>query len=294
MGISYDELFNKSKIFIEKAIYKRDQGDYSEFLLWSSLALELLGKAALAYVHPSLVVDPNDPKGFLVACGYSRLDDFKTITAKTVFERLHNTLSINRFDQKTKDFCMSLANKRNAELHSGLIPFDGVQIETWVPKLWDVYKILLDFQQKTLTDFVGEQEAINAEEIINDHSQTIQKLIELRVERHRQAYKEKYAFHSPQQIVYDLDIDQEIIDCPSCSNDGIADGELSDKEYVGRDPDEPWIELIDETYAVTSFRCLYCDLKLNGYDEIDFSGIDPTFIKRVEDEPDYEPDYGND
>ncbi|MGE6579236.1 hypothetical protein [Paenibacillus xylanexedens] len=123
MGIEYIDLYNKSKVFIQKGISNRNESDMFEFLLWASLSLEILGKATLAYVHPSLVVDPNDPKGLLVACGYKKHEDFKTIQAKTVFDRLQTSLSITKFDQKKREFCMSLANKRNAELHSGLITF---------------------------------------------------------------------------------------------------------------------------------------------------------------------------
>jgi|GEM_PF-5056557 hypothetical protein len=60
MGIEYLDLYNKSKLFIDKGISKRNETDMSEFLLWASLSLELLGKATLAFIHPSMVVDPNE------------------------------------------------------------------------------------------------------------------------------------------------------------------------------------------------------------------------------------------
>src|SRR4051812_20003417 len=104
MAIGYEELFLKSKVFIDKAIRNRDLGDFDEFQLWASLSLELLGKAALASVHPSLIVDPNKPKGYLLACGRVdhkdlKMGEFKTITAKTVFERLNKTVNVPKFTQ---------------------------------------------------------------------------------------------------------------------------------------------------------------------------------------------------
>ena len=47
------------------AFRSKKGGDVDEYQLWSSLALELLGKAALASIHPSLVADPTHCK---IAC----------------------------------------------------------------------------------------------------------------------------------------------------------------------------------------------------------------------------------
>ncbi|WP_283153615.1 hypothetical protein [Guptibacillus hwajinpoensis] len=294
MGISYEELFNKSKIYIDKALDARDKGEYEEFQLWASISLELLGKATLASIHPTLVVDPSKPLGLLVACGHSDSTQYKTITAKTIFDRLNNLINVPGFDTKTKDFCMTLANRRNAEIHSGQLPFLGIDISGWMPKYWDVCKMLLDFQNKKLVQFIGEDEANRAEEIIDDHSKTLRSIVESRVIRHKELFEKKYGYHSPQKIIFDLDEDQYIHTCPACGNDGVALGELDYEEYVGPDPEEPWIDYINRTYDVASFSCLYCDLKLNGFDEINFSGIEDCFEIKVEGTPDYEPDYGND
>ncbi|HWK32608.1 MAG TPA: hypothetical protein VNR51_02870, partial [Hyphomicrobium sp.] len=58
IAISGDALHAKSKVYIGRALARKAHGDLEEYQLWSSLALELLGKAALARKHPSLVVDP--------------------------------------------------------------------------------------------------------------------------------------------------------------------------------------------------------------------------------------------
>ena len=43
--------------------------DIDEYQLWASLALELLGKAALARIHPSLIADPNHQISLFAASG---------------------------------------------------------------------------------------------------------------------------------------------------------------------------------------------------------------------------------
>jgi hypothetical protein len=299
MAIGYQELFSKSKIYIDKAIRRRDEGDFDEFQLWSSVSLELLGKATLASIHPSLVVDPSKPKGLLVACGHTdskdlKNDEFKTIPAKTLFDRLNNTINVPKFNNNIKDFCMTLANRRNAELHSASIPFTGVDLEIWLPQFWDVCCILLDFQGKTLINFLGEAEAERATTLINDRTQYLKGLIEARISRCREIYVSEHGKFDRREIIYDLDEWEDIVNCPSCENTGIVQGEPIDREYIGTDPENPWLNYFKEIYEITNFKCSYCNLELNGNKEVELAGMETEFEAEIEDQPDYEPDYGND
>lgn len=298
MGIRYDDLWNKSRLFIEKSVKKRDEGDYGECQLWASVALELLGKATLSFIHPSLVVDPNTPKGFLIACEHIVNGDYKTITAKTVFDRLNTLISVDRFDSDTKAFCMRLANNRNSDLHSGALPFEGIILDSWLPKYWDTCKMLLEFQGNTLSDFIGPEEARIAEEIIVNRTVTLKRSIESRILKHKQEITERYDGSIPHGIKEEKlvlwDDDQEAIECPSCACQALITGELHDEGPIISDDDDPWIQYQDVTYEATFFWCRTCDLKLNNLEEIIAADIDHTFIKSLEIEPDYEPDYGND
>ena len=88
IAINGEALHSKSKIYIGRALARKGGGDLDEYQLWASLALELLGKAALAREHPSLVVDPTHWQSMFVAAGIKVTTDVKTITAKTLFQRL--------------------------------------------------------------------------------------------------------------------------------------------------------------------------------------------------------------
>jgi hypothetical protein len=83
-----DLLYAKSQVYIRRAFRARDAGDIEEYRLWASLALELLGKAALARVSPTLVADPTHQESLFGACGVPIGTDLKTITAKTLVARL--------------------------------------------------------------------------------------------------------------------------------------------------------------------------------------------------------------
>ncbi|MFD2327999.1 hypothetical protein ACFSR7_01985 [Cohnella sp. GCM10020058] len=260
--------------------------------------MELLGKAVLAYKHPSLIVDPNEPTGFLVAINESQSTDFKIITAKTVFESLQNLVNVPRFDADTKKFCMTLANLRNEELHSGALPFVGTIMDHWLPKFWDVCKIVLVFQNKTLRELLGPREAEAAEKIIQARSVSLKELIEARILRHRTEVRRKYEGQIPSEVLKVkpllTDDDQETINFPSCGGEAIIYGEVLDEGSEYRDEEEPWIVFQDHLYEITSLKCRICDLKLNNLDEVIAAGLHQTFEKTVTIEPDYEPDYGND
>jgi len=48
IAIDGNALHSKSKVYIGRALARKGAGDLDEYQLWASLALELLGKAALA------------------------------------------------------------------------------------------------------------------------------------------------------------------------------------------------------------------------------------------------------
>lgn len=112
-----------------------------EYQLLASLALELLGKAALARKYPSLVVDPTHWQSMFVAAGVNVTTDVKTITAKALFERL--THLVPRFDKTIQKFCQDIAERRNAELHSADLPFRTMRLDAWEARYWHAYDTIL-------------------------------------------------------------------------------------------------------------------------------------------------------
>ncbi|MER8929783.1 hypothetical protein NKI34_29505 [Mesorhizobium sp. M0700] len=129
IAINGDALHAKSKVYIGRALGRKGADDLDEYQLWASLALELLGKAALARKHQSLVVDPTHWQSMFVAAGINVTTDVKTITAKTLFERLAHL--VPRFDKTVQKFCQDIAERRNAELHSADLPFRTMRLDAW-------------------------------------------------------------------------------------------------------------------------------------------------------------------
>lgn len=67
IAISHQALLDKSKLFAKRSIDAKEADLDSECQLWAAGALELLAKAQLASIHPSLVVEPNNPNSMLEA-----------------------------------------------------------------------------------------------------------------------------------------------------------------------------------------------------------------------------------
>lgn len=77
MTVPYDHeaLWLKAKLFINRAMDDDGYRSFDEQLLWASLALELLAKAALARVSPLLIVEPTeDGTNLLIASGLVKGD----------------------------------------------------------------------------------------------------------------------------------------------------------------------------------------------------------------------------
>lgn len=91
-ALDSDALYAKSKLYIRKALVRKVSEELDEYQLWASLALELLGKSALASHRPSLVADPNHYQSMFAASGINLSTDVKTITAKTLYARLRHLI----------------------------------------------------------------------------------------------------------------------------------------------------------------------------------------------------------
>lgn len=300
MGLTKVSLWNKSKVFLERGIACRNAGEFEQFQLWAIMALEVLGKAALAHIHPALVADPQDFESLLASCGVSKTLDFRTIQAKTVFSRCKRV--VKGFDETCERFCLQMATDRNAELHSGSTPLSGVPIEKWQPKFWQCVRLLTEAQEQTLETLLGEHEATMAEEIVEDASQAIVAAVKGRIDRARNAFaegqsdSERKHVAAAAQMAVRAQIDEESLEeeCPACGCIGILRGDLAEEEVGEPDDDEPWLRLVTQSYSAEEFRCVACRLHLEGEVELIAGEISTDFQKTNVQEFYDEEDYGND
>jgi len=306
-----DALWNKSKLFVDKALRARDINDDQEYYVWASIAMELLGKAALAHIHPVLVADPTHFQSLLAACGRSTTVDTKSITARTVYERVKAITP--EFDERMSRECMNLASRRNAELHSGDAPTVGLDVRAWVPAFWRAADVLCRCQQSDLEAWLGPDEAGRVRAILADAAELARQTVLARIDRRRREFDSRFPRKSRER--HDLEIQNasrslparylsladafDDVECPACSLKAWSFGYEQEEEILEEpepgyyDEDYPPEELVRTTYGVDSFRCIECNLVLDGRDEIEIAGLPDEFAREEFRVPAYEDDYGN-
>jgi hypothetical protein len=310
-AFSAEALWAKSKLYVERSLLARDHSDDASFHLWGALALELLGKAALARIHPVLVCDPTDQKSLMHACGVKDPPDKKSITAKTLYERLPQLSP--QFDEKMKNFCMLTANRRNAELHSGESPMSGLDPRAWVPAYWRAVSVVLQMQGKSLKEWLGAEEATAVTAILTDTNQLQQQAVAARIRRRRSEYAAKFGDGTPERaeararsysrqasFEWVLEADElSEVSCPACDSRAWLFGSLWDSQItdqgVDGDPEEGYYpyETVTHTYTCERFRCSECGLRLEGSEEIEMADLPTEFEMEETREADFGPDYGN-
>ncbi|SFI13961.1 hypothetical protein [Halpernia frigidisoli] len=302
---TYEKLWLKAKVYISKALSEDRESEMFPF--FSAIALEFIARATLAKVHPVLLADPREGENILYVFGFQKKPLYIPISVptKTVLERCE--VIVPNFTENEKTFCKEITIKRNEELHSGNLGFDNFPTKIWLSKYYKTLKILLEFQEKTLLDFLGSDEADAAEEMIAEREANLEKTIKDRISRHKKSFKalsieiqtEKIS-NSERDKWFGSRVYRKDEICPSCGNNGILTGKLiSISEGKASDSDITQNLNILPTY----FICLCCDLQLTNHQELDSIELggqykieeifDPREYFEIENiEPDF--DYGND
>ena len=302
-----DALLAKSTDYVRRALRRKDEDDLDEYQLWASLALELLGKAALARAHPCLIADPNHAPSLFAAAGRPYDTDIKTITAKTLFSRLRQMEK--RFDANVEKFCTGISERRNAELHSGDVPFRAMKLETWEGRFWHAADLVLRMQDRSLADWLGTDRSGGPDEIVVHAREARRSAAELRLESATTAFKDKKKaerddllakaavspFFPNQKVFEEYYEGTWTTVCPACGGRAYAGGDQIDEFILEPDHDygAAW-ETVELIFSPQEFRCPVCDFHAEGFDELDAVGLAGEHHVTTEREMEYEPDYGND
>jgi hypothetical protein len=284
-SITPEGLYWKAKHFMDRAMKARNDGDYGDFYFWASLSLELLAKSTLAWHHPSLVVAINSPdqgfKNLSIACGVSGESDYSTVSASELYKRCRSVMQ--HFSDTDERFCKRVSILRNQYLHSPEFPFQ-VPITEWQSDYWRIVSNLLRHQERNLVDFLGEEEAQCAAQIIADAKRATCIAVRGRMEKHRNGFLSK----SPSEQVWlreratarrrrvegsywegDATLG---VACPACGCDSLLWGMvLADDD----DLPAPSLEPVELDMFSQEFICSACDLYLCSWDEMECANL-PT------------------
>lgn len=299
MPAPYDHraLWTKAKVFINRSLGARDDGRFDEAALWASLALELLGKAALSKVSPLLIADPaDDGKSLLIAAGLSQDHaGFKSIPAKAVFSRCARS-----FPPFNAQEAGRLAVDRNIELHSGALPFAEQNEQGWWQRFWAQAALLIHAQDETIETFAGSARVKVIEAELAQNAKNVHQRVESMIARAKQRFHLLESSSISKDVAAELaatavgiSTDHLAIEtCPACDERGFLHGAfVSDSDIHYNDDDGTALEFL--TVLTEIFSCDNCGLLLDGPEFAAAAGLPESFEVEQEVEPVWD-DYGND
>jgi hypothetical protein len=280
-----DQLFKRSADAVQRAIRHYLDGEYDQFLIHAGHSFELVGKARLAAIHPSLIVD-RDFDSFLHVCAASKHAkrppwNIKTITATEVLTRcvqLHPAL--NDFSARLR----LLAEYRNSAIHLGeIIEEERKQIfHTIIASTC----LIIDEMEIKRREFFGE-----FEELVTTHLDVsvaeVNREVAERLARSKAMFKRRYSAlnDAEMQVVaksvearYPVDkYERTLIDCPACGMQGLISGSYDVDWQVDYDRDgsiSGGYPIV--TMTASGFDCAFCDLRLDNATELKASGLPMT------------------
>ena len=300
---SADALFSKAQLYAE--VMLSFAHDDWKFTLWSTLSLELLARAALANVSPTLLADSKENwHNIVFSLGYqptAKKFSPRSIDISEVFRRLQELLQ--GFTLELSGFCVEHLSNRNEELHSGATPFVGVSEFSWLPRYYQACVVLLNSLDSSLEGFFGSIEAAVAEVMIEAAKDESAKSVKQAIDARRLVWEENSIEEK------DLLANQSSnlatrqaghrVDCPACKCVAMLSGSPAGSPLKAITEDE-----ITETqeYLPTRFECIACGLKIAGLSRLSAAGLGDRFNAKFTYDAgeyyvlqdhygDYEPDF---
>ncbi|MDX1945859.1 MAG: hypothetical protein SFU86_10720 [Pirellulaceae bacterium] len=276
----YDSVWKKACVFMQRALGEEDR-DGEVFPLWASFALEMLCRASLAKVHPTLLADAKEgTDNILHACGFPTKQP-KSIQMKLVVERCQKVCP--GFTDRESKLCSSMAERRNEDLHSGATPFASIKHTDWLGDFYRVCSILIEHQNQPLEQFLGKDEAEAAKEMM------VAIAADRRAEAHRLVEEARTAF---QEMSIELRLEairtgeslrkndwkswgkHQDIACPACEGPARLHGKLV---WKSKPKDDDGSLAQDEIYLPTELKCYSCPLSITGHEFLHGIGLGAQF-----------------
>lgn len=275
---SKEALFSKAQRYAETMLEK-DHADW-EFGFWSALTLEILVRASISNISPALLADGKDWNNILYAVGKDpNQQKFspKSADISNLLKRAENLFP--SFTREMLNFSIGHINKRNSELHSGALPFDGVGSSSWLPMYYAVCKVLVDEIGETLESLLGKPVAEEAEQHIVALEDESAKSVQGVIHTHQQIWAEKSdddrAKLSKQAELLSTRHHGHRVNCPACNSVALVQGDSTGAPKTTVD-EEGIIE--KQAMLPSSFVCVACGLKISGYSKLVACGLGNTYV----------------
>ncbi len=275
---SKDALFSKAQRYIE-IMLEKEHADW-EFGFWSALSLEILVRASISNISPALIADGKDWNNILYAVGNDPNQQKFTPKSADISDLLKRAENLfPEFTREMLNFSIAHINKRNSELHSGALPFEGVGSSSWLPMFYAVCKVLVTSIGETLESLLGKEVAEEAESHIVALLDESAKSVKGTINAHRTIWDEKTDEEksklSKKSDLLSTRHDGHRVNCPACSSVALVQGRSVGTPKTTVDQDG----IIEkQTMLPASFECTACGLKISGYSKLVACGLGNTYV----------------
>jgi hypothetical protein len=272
---SSEALFSKALLYVGEM--KRYTPEEWQFALWSSLSLELVARATLANISPTLLANRRDWRNIYHALGHpatARGFTPTSVTTAEVLSVLQETLP--GFTKELADFCAVHCARRNAELHTGEDAFGGLGTSAWLPKYYATCLALLRTMGKSLADLFDDPETATA--MVASLQDTAAKSVAQEIGAHKKIWDGKRPDEQQvslsQATAWATRQAGHRATCPACSSPALVHG--SGQGPVTTEIGEDGI-VQKQTMIPSSFECIACGLKISGFSKLSACGLGDLF-----------------
>jgi hypothetical protein len=286
-----DAIWQKAKLFVARAEAEEQEG--ALFPFWSILALELIGRAVLASVHPVLLADPRDPENILHVFDLGGAGRPRSVPAATVFRRCARI--VDDFTDADIRSAAALIELRNEELHGGGTPFANLSTAVWLAEYYRISQLLLRALQRDLGDLFGAEQAKAAQMMIDAADEVLVSEVNEEVAVARRAFEqlseqEQTTRRQAAARAVQTELDASwaphrmgrTVDCPACASGAWIAGEFVRSGEPSAEDDAIVQEIVK---LPTRLDCGACGLTLNGHNRLHALGLGGLYTGTLREDP---------
>ncbi len=286
--MSWDKqpLWTKSRLFFERAFEQSREDPLFGF--WCSLGLELLARAAISHISPTLLADPEDQKNILYALKLKTPPGGPKSLGIAKVLNLCALLCPN-FSEQDRKAALALVNRRNDELHSGSGAFTEYPIKDWSVGFYRVCRSLAESMGESLESLFGPDEAAVANEVLSkSHTEVMGKVMRA-IATHAKAFAAKTAVEQlaaaeaarieGEQLAHKR---HHRVTCPACGSVATVQGKPFGPQKITHGDG---VITVKQAVSPQSFSCPACGLKLEGYPELEVAEVGGQYTRTIEASP---------
>lgn len=282
---SSEALLTKAERYAELML-EQDRDEW-QFGFWSALCLEMILRSAVAKISPVLLADGKDWNNTLFALGTKGLTGKlspKSIDATEVISRLEAL--VPGFNREIANFCALHLQRRNADLHSGSLPFDSLKTSAWLPQFYVACSLLLSTQDSSIEALFGSDEVKTAETLIEAVKDEAAKSVKGTINAHKTIWEDKSPEEreklTKQAETVSLRVYGHRITCPACESMALLHGSPAGAESSTY---KDGLIVVRQPMLPASFECKACGLKIVGYSKLNACGMGGTFTSTSHTDP---------